>query len=196
MKLFNKLQKDGYDNTIPLAQSIDEKGNTIQMIQAEVIEVGPEVTDEEVEEKEVNVNKKQGKNHKQKYKPTRFSYRYRFIDPETGATKTAYDDLITVQVGEQIYDVGEKLYILYSNTPNKESGENFTVTRKIVFPEVVSKKKRIAKIGKIIYLIIVFGLVFICMCTSISNQEIVDNSTLNEEEAQELIEDNLNNLEK
>lgn len=190
MGLFNKLKKDDVGASAPIAQSIDEKGNIVQMIQAEVIEVGPEVTDEEIDEeailKERQAREKKHKNHKPKYKPIRFSYRYKFTDPETGEIKTGYDDLSTVQIGEQIYDVGEKLYILYSNTPNKETGDDFTVTRKLIFPESLNKKKKLRKIVKLLYYIILFGLIFACMCASFSQQPLVDNSTLTEEEISEI----------
>lgn len=188
MKLFN-LKKD--DRDITVAQSVSDNGEMIQMIQAQVIEVGPEVTDENIDEEAIKAeldDNKKAKNKKKKYKPIRFSYRYKFTNPETGETVTAYDDLSTVTVGEQIYDVGETLYILYSNEPNKESGQDFTVTRKIVFPEIIQKKKQKMRIVKIIYWIILLGLIFFCMCSSVTQQEIVNNADLTTEKITEIEE--------
>jgi hypothetical protein len=200
MNFLNLFQKDKVGKEITSVQSIDQNGNIVQMVEAEVIKVGPEVTDEEIDEELIEKRKQQEeklkkkKNYKPKYNPVRFSYKYKFTDPITGKEVTAFDDLITVEVGEQIYDVGEKLYVLYSNTPNKESGQDFTVMRKLVFPETINRKKKFKKIIKIIYYVILVLLISICTCANLSKQQMTnenetqENTELTQEEVEELLE--------
>ena len=156
--------KDGRNKTVtPIP---DENGHIIQMIEGEVIDIGSEVT---------GIENKSTKRRIQN-KPKVFSYRYKFIHPVTGETIRAYDDLIIVEVGEQIYDIGEKVPLIFSDVPNKTTGNNFSVTRKIIFPEILNKKKKFLKIFKILYALILFLLVSICMCYSLGNQPVKNNA--------------------
>lgn len=151
----------------------DENGHIIQMIEGEVIDTGSEVTG--LDSQKPSTGKKRRRIQTQN-KPKVFSYRYKFIHPVTGETIKAYDDLITVEIGEQIYDIGEKVPLIFSDVPNKTTGNNFSVTRKIIFPEIINKKKKLMKIFKILYVIILFTSIFICMCYGLSNQPVTNNA--------------------
>lgn len=166
MSIFDKLNTKDNRNEKPTEKISNDK-YIVQMIEAEVIAVGCEVTGEEPEPIEQKPNKKR---KKQEIIPERFSYRYKFKDP-TSDNKylTAYDELVTVEIGEQIYDVGEKLQVLYSNQPSKENNTDFTVTRKIIFPEITNKKRKRIKLIKRLYTIFLIGLIALCFCYSISS---------------------------
>lgn len=150
-----------------------DDGYIIEMLDAEVLKIGPEVTGEEIDTDKVT--------KKNKKDPAIFSYKYKFKNPITGKIETAYDDLVCVEIGEQIYDVGETVPVIFSNKPNKETGKDFTVTRKIIFPEIINKKKKRIKIVRAVYLIVLFALIFICMCFSLSNQTLENGSGIEQQ---------------
>lgn len=172
MSFLKKLSKDSSTKKIELSK--DENGYIIQMIQGEVIDVGCEVTGENPVEtiKGKKLRRTIPKN------PKVFSYKYKFTDPTSGEIIKAYDDLVVVEIGEQIYDKGEMVPLIFSNKPNKETGNDFTVTRKIVFPEIINKKKKRIKIVKILYFVFLFITIFVCMCYSAGNQPVENNANV------------------
>lgn len=174
MGVFDKLNtKDNREKKSNEQVSNDKY--IVQMIEAEVIAVGCEVTGEEPEPMpEPKQNKKK---KKQEIVPERFSYRYKFKDPTNeNRYLKAYDELVTVEIGEQIYDVGETLQVLYSNQPSKENNTDFTVTRKIIFPEIANKKRKRIKLFKRLYTLFLIAFVALCFCYSISNTSTTEST--------------------
>ena len=112
---------------------------TTQIIPAKVIEVG----DDEAEDG--------------------FSYKYSFINPINGEMEEQIDYLQTISVGEQIFDVGDDVNLLF--TSNEDASE-FTVTRQMVFPEIINKKERFRKLFKVLYIIISIFLFLVCCYSS------------------------------
>lgn len=183
MGLFNI--KDSREDKLSAAPVPDANGHIIQMIEGEVIDVGSEVTGVVQENKEQNTRKRRRRAQTQN-KPEIFSYRYKFTHPITGETIRAYDDLVVVEVGEQIYDIGEKVPLIFSDTPNKTTGNDFSITRKIIFPEIIGKKKRFIKIFNIIYTVLLFLLIFVCMCYNLGNQPVQNNADVTTEQTTEI----------
>ena len=96
-----------------------------------------------------------------------FSYEYEFTNPLTGEVCQAYDDLREIGIGEQIYDEGDELQIIFSERI-KQPGcdKNYNVTRCVIFPEQIKKGKRKRRILKILY--ILFVIFISCFCTLMS----------------------------
>lgn len=111
------------------------KEKLIQIIPATVIEVC-DIDDEEAE----------------------FSYKYSFINPINNQMEEAYDYLTSINVGEQIFDIGDEIFITFSNDVNSEENK-YIVMRQMVFPEILHKKKikrRILKICTWVLFLILF----------------------------------------
>lgn len=101
-----------------------------------------------------------------------FSYKYSFINPITNNMEEATDYLKDILVGEQIFDIGDDVFLVFSDEPDEIHGTNYVVTRQMVFPKIVNKKKRISKFFKIMHILLLIVLTFICSVFTILSQYI------------------------
>lgn len=143
-----KKEKKVFD--ISQIKSTTTKANgqiqTVVIIPAKVIEVG----DDEAE--------------------NGFSYKYSFTNPISGKMQEATDYLQFISPGEQLFDVGDDVNIIF--TAETTNGEEFNVTRQLVFPKVLKKKARIRRFAKILYvLFFIFTMLFCCLFTAKVNLE-------------------------
>lgn len=136
----NKKQKFDIKDIHSTVQMSGNNAQTIQVIEATVLEVG----DDEAE--------------------NGFSYKYSFTNPVTGKTTEAYDYVQTVQEGEQIFDVGETITAIFTSYTNDV--KNFIITRQMIFPKIDGKRKKRRRILKIFYIVLIALAPLLCCISS------------------------------
>lgn len=142
MKLPFSKKKDEFDISSVKATAKKANGETqiTQIIPATVIEVG----DDEAE--------------------GGFSYKYTFTNPLNQNIEEATDFLQEITIGEQLFEVGDKVNVFFTATDG--TPEDFSVTRQMVFPHILRKKKIVRTIVKVIELVIILFFMIICCIAS------------------------------
>ncbi len=115
-----------------------------------------------------------------------FSYKYSFKNPISGKMQEATDYLQFISQGEQLFDVGDDVNVIF--TAETTNGEEFNVTRQIVFPKILKRRENFRRLGKIAYvLFFIFFMLFCCFFTIKTNvvEENTDNTTIESEEVED-----------
>lgn len=96
-----------------------------------------------------------------------FSYKYSFENPITRRMQEATDYLQFISQGEQLFDVGDDVNIIF--TSETTNGEVFNVTRQIVFPKVLKRKENFRRLVKIAYVLFFIIMMFVCCIFAVSS---------------------------
>lgn len=142
---FFKKKKPEFDITSLRSTVTRSNGDVVvtQVVPAKVIEVG----DDEAEDG--------------------FSYKYSFINPMNSRMEEATDYLQTISVGEQLFEVGDDVNLLFTS---ENGGADYSVTRQLVFPEELNKKENIRKVFKAFYIAAFIISALVCCYASYSQQ--------------------------